>query len=834
MPQKSIFARSALILVSLAVASANLLFSCARGDPPEQSDDAAVTITFSCYPSEKRAYRALATEFQQTHPGIRVQIRERGEVSQGIDSAGSTAQLRALARAADSFSWTNRDLDQAARLELLLDLTPFVRQAGLRDEFAPELLAGLPWAGDLRILPAYVSFSLLYYDKQVFDAVGAPYPAPGWQWDDLLSTARSLAIHKDGENMQYGFTDLTGNILPAFVYQHGGTLSRNEKGLFVPTLDSPKAIESLNWYMALSKQHSVMPEPGAFDRSQLRDMAGKGQIAMWTDWAGVGSAAYGQDAFSTIGIAPLPQDEVVAHPVSVFGYAISAGTLYADETWQWIEFLSRHTTPLGGGSLVPAREALIESENYWQVVGEEAAQAIRYALNHHLPSTEASQFRSFVRDLSPVFSGEVTPQDFMTQAQIQALEWHSQRAAAGSQPVAVAAPTLAPADSENKIVFGVSNDVYETLYQQMAQAFMVEHPDIVVEVKNVAREWLSVDTFTMRENTDAFLWDGLALVGPDDQGVLNLTPLIEVDAAFSVGDILPGAMDIVRRNGQIWGLPLAADVRVILFDKNLFDRADVPYPDPGWTWDDLLEKAVLLTGGEGKDKQYGFASYRPASDLLQYIEGQCQSIGDGWASPPTYNLNSPGVKKAVRWWTALYREHDVMPPLRLRSHDYIAFVTSALNQRRVAMWTGQASIYDERWLYGPGDDPQLGIVPLPQGPCPVSFVKFQIGYISARTEKRDACWKWLQYLSQRLPAGRLAPVRRSLLTSDSFRERVGEGAADACLRALQTDTCLSDFDPAWPWFEEAIDAIAEGKSVDEALDEAQHKAENSSPGQQPW
>ena len=50
-------------------------------------------------------------------------------------------------------------------------------------------------------------------------------------------------------------------------------------------------------------------------------------------------------------------------------------------------------------------------------------------------------------------------------------------------------------------------------------------------------------------------------------------------------------------------------MNILYYNKDLFDKAGVKYPDENWTWDDLLAAAEKLTvkDASGKVKQYALA-----------------------------------------------------------------------------------------------------------------------------------------------------------------------------------------------------------------------------------
>jgi multiple sugar transport system substrate-binding protein len=49
---------------------------------------------------------------------------------------------------------------------------------------------------------------------------------------------------------------------------------------------------------------------------------------------------------------------------------------------------------------------------------------------------------------------------------------------------------------------------------------------------------------------------------------------------------------------------------VLLYNKDLFDKAGIPYPNNNWKWEDLRNAAKKLTknnNGDGKTYQWGKA-----------------------------------------------------------------------------------------------------------------------------------------------------------------------------------------------------------------------------------
>lgn len=88
--------------------------------------------------------------------------------------------------------------------KLEYDLTPLIKKYNYdlsRLEPTTVDMARQLAKGGMYGLPAYVPPSAIYYNKDIFDKFGVPYPKDGMSWDDLEELNKKLT-RKDGD-MQY-------------------------------------------------------------------------------------------------------------------------------------------------------------------------------------------------------------------------------------------------------------------------------------------------------------------------------------------------------------------------------------------------------------------------------------------------------------------------------------------------------------------------------------------------------------------------------------------------------------------------------------------------------
>ncbi|MBN1139599.1 MAG: extracellular solute-binding protein [Anaerolineae bacterium] len=265
--------------------------------------------------------------------------------------------------------------------------------------------------------------------------------------------------------------------------------------------------------------------------------------------------------------------------------------------------------------------------------------------------------------------------------------------------------------------------------------------------------------------------------------VRDLTPLIDVDAAFDVQDFYPTTLDAVQWNGGTWALPVSVrSFHMIYYDQEAFDAAGVAYPEPGWTWDDFLSKAQALTERQGdRVQRWGFVErvWVPSP----FVQGRVGPLVDSSGESPATLLNRAALADALRWYTDLALVHQAMPvPERVEALSTSSEFGRLVEERRAAMWSGPSILW-EQWSAGR----ELGIVPFPvdSSTAATTPVSLNTVVMSAGTTHPEASWRWLVFLSRQMTAGSHVPARRSVAESSSYWKSLDAGLAPAYQYALE-------------------------------------------------
>ena len=144
--------------------------------------------------------------------------------------------------------------------------------------------------------------------------------------------------------------------------------------------------------------------------------------------------------------------------------------------------------------------------------------------------------------------------------------------------------------------------------------------------------------------------------------LLDLTSYIKNDDEFQkrIPDIFPVLMDAVKYKNRIWAFPAWINSVVMFYNKDIFDKEKIPYPDKTWDWDKFLEVCKKLTkdiNGDGRIDQYGTLVYR-GSWVRMFLSQQGIPL---FNSKNRCNLDKPEAIKAVKWYYDLVTKYKVAP-----------------------------------------------------------------------------------------------------------------------------------------------------------------------------
>ncbi|OXS61937.1 sugar ABC transporter substrate-binding protein [Cohnella sp. CIP 111063] len=357
------------------------------------------------------------------------------------------------------------------------------------------------------------------------------------------------------------------------------------------------------------------------------------------------------------------------------------------------------------------------------------------------------------------------------------------------------------------------------IQQDIAKKFEESNPGTKVQVEAYA------------DGFDQKLAAGFGATNPPDvmymwdfptyhQSLEPLDDYASKDASLNIDDFYSGLFNYGKIDGKLYGIPVGFTTRVVYYNKKLFDEAQVPYPQDGWTWDDFKDIAAKLTD-KGK-KQYGFG-VRASNDTYD-LQGFVWSNGSSFISEDGKTIegymNSPETAEAIQIFGDLVKNGSgVLVGGKGQQSGEDIFKAGKL-----AMW--ESGIWPLAGFKEAGID--IGTVEMPAFPGkPVKGIIAESALSIAKDSKqKDLAWEFVKFfVSNEAIKMRTAdlPVRVSVVNELKVDQ-------DPLYKPFYTMLERSDNTPAFllnaKWNEvnrhlsAAIEAVVHGASAQETLNEA--------------
>ena len=319
----------------------------------------------------------------------------------------------------------------------------------------------------------------------------------------------------------------------------------------------------------------------------------------------------------------------------------------------------------------------------------------------------------------------------------------------------------------------------------------------------------------------------------DKDVFLDLSPYVQKDSSFNLGDFFPEVVDRYTVNGKVLSIPRdTAPMACIYYNKKLFDEAGLPYPNDNWDWNDLLEKAKKLTkvDKDGKVTQYGFYS-----DMWpNFVLSNGGKMVDSVKKPTKCLLGSKESKEGLQFLVDLSQKYKVSPTSNTFRNQGLGVIQMFMMQR-VAMF--HSGIW-ETPIVKKVKDFDWDVAMFPKGPNGIrKFATGGTGYgILKSTKYPDEAWEVLKALSgdegqiMLADSGLAQPANKKIAEGEHFALSTGVPLNKKMLNEAVKMTVYDPFHSKWreirdlyiyPEFDLMFNGL---KSVQDAVDAIVPKA----------
>jgi multiple sugar transport system substrate-binding protein len=350
-----IYRRFAVALIALLTLSA-----CATLTP-----SAPVSFMVFGDPAELKAYQMLVVGFEQKYPDIKVELIH---IPGQSDYRKRVAADFAANTPANIVLINYRSYAAFAAKGVLEPIEPYLKKSTVIKEadFYSEGIQPFIYRNVLTCLPQNMSSLIVYYNKNLFDAAGLPYPKADWTWDDFVKTAQALTrdTNGDGQSDQYGLgTEASLIRVAPFIWQNGGELAASPTATRL-LVDSPQAVAAIQWFVDLQVKYHVVPDAAAEKSEDSETRFMNGRTAMFLDSRRV-TPTFREITTFDWDVAPLPNNgQGKATILHSDAECMTSATKNKEAAWKFIEFANSvegQTILASTGRTVPSLKAVAES-----------------------------------------------------------------------------------------------------------------------------------------------------------------------------------------------------------------------------------------------------------------------------------------------------------------------------------------------------------------------------------------------------------------------------------------------------------------------------------------
>ncbi len=229
-----------------------------------------------------------------------------------------------------------------------------------------------------------------------------------------------------------------------------------------------------------------------------------------------------------------------------------------------------------------------------------------------------------------------------------------------------------PKDSRTVLQFASWGSKSEVdIIKPLLSEFETQNPDIKIDFMHIPQNYFQKIhlLFTSKKAPDVIFVNNLYLPVYANAGVLE--PL-----NIDTGMYYPQALQALSWHDKLYAVPRDVSNLAIYYNKDIFDRYNVPYPETNWTFEDFLQTAKKLT----HDGIFGISFEEDSLFFLPYL----MSEGGGILSDDLSHeiIDTPESQKGLNFYADLRKKYHVAP---LKSESASATMAQMFLQGKLAM-----------------------------------------------------------------------------------------------------------------------------------------------------
>ncbi|MHB9038272.1 MAG: ABC transporter substrate-binding protein [Armatimonadota bacterium] len=305
----------------------------------ERSSSSGVTIEYmySGGTANVKTNNAIVEGFKKAHPEINVKLTYVPDWGAYMSKV-LTATAGGVAP--DVVVFTNPTVIEWSKRRVFFDLAPVVAKDSefkklARDIYPKYILEAGKFGKSLYGVPAWQNPEVVFYNEDLFDKAGIPYPERNWDLRKFREVAKALTKDTNGDGRADQFGVCLQLATHSYFWLNNVEMvnASGDKCL----LDRPGAIEVVKWMKSLMDDGST---PGRIETTSMSptDMFQTGRVAMFL------GMHYNKSVFRNItgfswDVAPMIKGNGTKSSNGIMFYCVLKSSKHPKAAWEFVKYM---------------------------------------------------------------------------------------------------------------------------------------------------------------------------------------------------------------------------------------------------------------------------------------------------------------------------------------------------------------------------------------------------------------------------------------------------------------------------------------------------------------